>query len=262
MSIIEAHNINYSNSNKMLFHKLDLSIEEGSFNAFIGENGVGKTTLLKILTGQIITDSSVKVDEIKVNKFNIEDISNKIAIINSYNEFFSKTVMEEILQDKRQVSVYDINKVKQLLDSFNLLYLEKMPVQNLSYAENQIIALIKAIIKKPKIIILDNAFSKLDLDKRSELLNYLTDYCKKNNITILSATNNMSELKYYDRILLIKYSSIFFDGNYKSLINTVDLNKEGLSFPWEVEISNKLKLYDLIDDTYDDIDKIVGELCK
>lgn len=262
MNIIDARNINYNISGKNIFHKLDLSIESGSFVSIIGENGVGKTTLLKILTGQIITDASIKIDNIKVNKFNIEEISKRISVINSYNEFFSRTVIEEILQDKRQVSVYDVNKVKKLLDSFNLLYLEKMPVQNLSYAENQIIALIKAIIKNPKVIILDNAFSKLDSDKRNELLKYLTTYCKNNKITILCATNNISELKYFDRVLLIKYSNVFFDGSYKELINSVDLNKEGLCYPWEVEVSNKLRLYDMIDEDFDDIDDIVGELCK
>lgn len=262
MNIIKAQNIDYNISGKRIFHKLDLSIEEGSFVALIGKNGCGKTTLLKILTGQIITEANIKIDGVKVSKFNIEEISKKIAVINSYNEFFSKTVMEEILQDRRQVSVYDINKVKKLLDSFNLLYLEKMPVQNLSYAENQIIALIKAIIKNPKIIILDNAFSKLDTDKRNELLNYITSYCRKNKITILSATNNISELKYFDRVLLIKYQNVFFDGNYKELINTVDLNKEDLSYPWEIEVSNKLNLYDLIDGDFDDMDTIIGELCK
>ncbi|MBO6194961.1 MAG: energy-coupling factor ABC transporter ATP-binding protein [Bacilli bacterium] len=262
MNIIDAHNINYNISGKSIFHKLDLSIELGSFVSLIGENGSGKTTLLKILTGQIITDARIKIDNIKVNKYNIEEISKRIAVINSYNEFFSKTVMEEILQDRRQVSVYDVNKVRKLLDSFDLLYLEKMPVQNLSYAENQIIALIKAIIKNPRIIILDNAFSKLDIDKREELLNYLTSYCKTNKITIISATNNISELKYFDRVILIKYSNIFFDGSYKELINTVDLNKENLNYPWAVEVSNKLKLYDLMDKDLDDIDQIVGELCK
>ncbi len=262
MNIIEAHNINYSILDNNIFSNLDLLIESGSFVSVIGENGSGKTSLLKILSGQIITEGNVKIDGIKVNKYNIEEISKRVATINSYNEFFSKTVIEEILQDKRQVSIYDINKVRKLLDSFNLLYLEKMSVQNLSYAENQIIALIKAITKNPKIIVLDNAFSKLDIDKREELINYLTKYCKNNNITILSATNDMSLLKYFDRVLLIKNSGISFDGNYKELINTIDLNKESLNYPWEVEVTNKLKLYDLIDVDLDDIDQIVGELCK
>lgn len=262
MEIIEAHNINYVNSTKTVFHNLNLDIEDGSFVAIIGENGSGKTCLLKILSGQIITDSNIKLDNIQINKFNIGELYKKIAYINSYNKFYSKTVMEEILQDKRNISVFEVNKIKKLLDEFNLLYLENMSAQNLSYAENQIVALIKAITKNPKIIFLDNAFSKLDMDKRKELIEYLTNYCKKNKITIISATNNIEELKYYDRIILLKYSSMFFDGSYQELLDTVDLNKEGLRYPWEIEVSNKLILYDLINDRYDDLDKIVGELCE
>lgn len=262
MNIIEASNIVYKNKNKMLFHNINLEIEKGSFVTVIGENSSGKTTLLKLLSGQIIENLNIKINNIQVNKYNAEEISKMISVINSYNEFYSKTVIEEILQDKKNVSIFEINKVKKMLDEFNLLYLEKMPVQNLSYAENQIISLIKAIIKEPKIIVLDNAFSKLDRDKRKELLEYISKYSKKNNVTILTTTNNMEELKYSDRILLIKYSNIFFDGTYKDLIKNVDLNKEGLKYPWEIEVSDKLKLYGLVNELYDDLDKLVGDLCR
>ena len=176
MNIIEAHKLNYKVKNKNIFHDLDITIPYNEFVTVVGKNSVGKSTLLKILSGQIITDSKVSVDNIEVNKFNIEEIMQRYTVISSYNEFFSRTVLEEILQDKRNVSVFEVNKVKKLLDEFNLLYLEKMTVQNLSYAENQIIALIKAIIKKPKLIVLDNAFSKLDIDKRKELYSYLKNF--------------------------------------------------------------------------------------
>lgn len=262
MNIIEASNIVFDSKNKMLFHNINLEIKENSFVTIIGENGVGKTTLIKLLSGQIIGNSNIKINNIQVNKYNAEEISKMVSVINSYNEFYSKTVMEEILQDKKNVSVFEINKVKKMLNEFNLLYLEKMPVQNLSYAENQIIALIKAIVKEPKIIVLDNAFSKLDMDKRKELLEYISKYSKQHSVTILATTNNMEELKYSDRVLLIKYSGIFFDGTYNDLIKNVDLNKEGLKYPWEVEVSNKLMLYGLVDKSYDDLDKLVGDLCK
>ena len=262
MKIIEARNINYNVSNKTIFHNLSLDIELGSVVCLIGNNSSGKTTLLKLLSGQIISDSNIKIDDIKVNKFNIEDIYKKISIITSYNEYFSKTVMEEILQEKRNVNIFDENKVRKLLDSFNLLYLEKLPVQDLSYAENQIVALIKVVIKKPKIIILDNAFSKLDKDKREELIKYLIDYAKKNKITILFSTNNIEDIKYSDRVLLLKFKNIFFDGTYKDLINSVDLYKEGFKVPFELDISDKLMLYNLIDKKKDNIDEIIGDLCK
>lgn len=262
MNIIEAHKINYIVKDKNIFHDLDITIPYNEFVTIVGKNGTGKSTLLKILSGEIITDSKVSIDNIEVNKFNIEEIMKRYAVISSYNEFFSRTVLEEILQDKRNVSVFEVNKVKKLLDDFNLLYLEKMTVQNLSYAENQIIALIKAIIKKPKLIVLDNAFSKLDIDKRKELYTYLKEFAVNNNITIISTTNNPEDLKFSDRVLLLKYGKIEFDGTYDNFIKEVDLNKEGLKYPWEVEISNKLMMYDLIDKDCFTIEELVGELCK
>ena len=262
MNIIDANDINYVSNDKTIFHGLNLKIKEGSFVSIIGENSEGKSTLLKLLGGVIITSNNIKIDNIQVNKFNLEDISKRVSYISSYNEFFSKTVMQEILQEKKNVSVFELNKVRKILDDFNLLYLEKLSVQKLSYAENQIIALIKTIIKKPKIIFLDNAFSRLDIDKRKELFEYLKKFASENKITIISTTNSIDDLKYSDRIILLKYSNIFFDGTYNDLLNNVDLPAEGLKLPWEYDFCNKLMLYDLIDKNYDNIDDIVGELCK
>ena len=262
MYIIEAHNLNYETSNDILFDNIDVVIEKGSFVSIVGKNGVGKTTLLKLLGGSIISSNNIKVDNIQVNKFNMEEISRKTSYISSYNEFFSKTVINEILQDKKSVSVFEVNKVKKLLDSFNLLYLENMSPQNLSYAENQIVALIKAIIKKPKIIILDNAFSKLDEDKRKELFDYVRDYAKKNEITVLYTSTDISDIKYSDRIILIKNRKIKFDGTYDMFISDEINYKDFMRLPWETEVSNKLIMYDLLDRNYDSIEDIVGALCK
>ena len=262
MYIIEAHNLNYETSNHILFDNIDVVIEKGSFVSIVGKNGVGKTTLLKLLGGSIISSNNIKVDNIQVNKFNVEEISKKVSFISSYNEFFSKTVMSEILQEKKSVSIFEINKVKKLLDSFNLLYLENMSPQNLSYAENQIVALIKTIIKKPKIIILDNAFSKLDVDKRKELFDYVREFAKKNDITVIFTSTDIDDIKYSDRILLIKKRKIRFDGNYEMFIEDETNYKDYLKLPWEIEVSKKLIMYDLLDKTFDSIDDMVGELCK
>lgn len=261
MNIIETKNLNYETSKKLLLKNINLNIESGSFVSIIGENGVGKTTLLKLLSGTIISDNNIKIDNKEVNRFNVEEINKKSIYINSYNEYFSKTVMNEILQDKKSVSVFEMNKVKKLLDEFNLLYLENMSPQNLSYAENQIIALIKAIIKEPKIIFLDNAFSKLDNDKRRELLNYLNKYALEHDITIISTTNKIEDLIFSDRIIVLKNKTIAFDGSYDELLDDNKI-KNILKLPFEIEVSDKLIMYDLLDKRYESIDDMVGDLCK
>ena len=246
MNIIEAH-INYELEDRILFDNINLNIIKGAFVSVIGENGVGKTTLLKLLGGILITNN--------------KEVNKRVSYINSYNEFFNKTVLDEILETKRE-NPFEKNKARKLLDEFNLLYLEKMSPLDLSYAENQIVALIKAIVKESKIIILDNAFIRLDIDKRKELFDYIKDYSKKNEITILMTTTNTYDLKYSDRIIVLSDNNISFDGNYRELLDKVDINKIGFKNTWEVEISNKLMMYDLMNDVYESVDDIVGELCN
>ena len=259
MNIIEAH-INYEIEDRILFDNIKLNINKGDFVSIIGENGVGKTTLLKLLGGHLITNNNIKIDNLQINKYNIEEVNKRVSYITSYNEFFNKTVLDEILGLKRE-NQFEINKARKLLDNFNLLYLEKMSPLDLSYAENQIVALIKAIVKESRVIILDNAFLRLDIDKRKELYNYIKEYFKKNEVTILMTTTNIYDLEYSDRIILLKDNIISFDGSYDEFLNKINMNKVGFKNSWENEISNKLIMYDLIHNVHDNIEDIVGELC-
>jgi energy-coupling factor transporter ATP-binding protein EcfA2 len=260
MNIIEAH-INYEIEDRIIFDNININITKGAFVSIIGENGVGKTTLLKLLGGLLITNNNIKVDNMQINKYNIEEVNKRVSYITSFNEFFSKTVLDEILETKRD-NAFEKNKARKLLDNFNLLYLEKMSPLDLSYAENQIVALIKAIVKESKIIILDNAFIRLDIDKRKELYDYIKDYSNKNEVTILMTSTNIYDLKYSNRIIVLEDSNISFDGDYSELINDVNLNQIGFKKPWEIEFSNKLIMYDLLHNIHDNLDDIVGELCK
>lgn len=259
MNIIEAH-INYEIEDRILFDNIKLNINKGDFVSIIGENGVGKTTLLKLLGGHLITNNNIKIDNLQINKYNIEEVNKRVSYITSYNEFFNKTVLDEILGLKRE-NQFEINKARKLLDNFNLLYLEKISPLDLSYAENQIVALIKAIVKESRVIILDNAFLRLDIDKRKELYNYIKEYFKKNEVTILMTTTNIYDLEYSDRIILLKDNIISFDGSYDEFLNKINMNKVGFKNSWENEISNKLIMYDLIHNVHDNIEDIVGELC-
>ena len=75
-------------------------------------------------------------------------------------------------------------------------------------------------------------------------------------------TTNIYDLKYSSRIIVIKNKEIFFNGSYNKFLDKVDINKIGFKNSWENEISDKLIMYDLINDIHDNIDDIVGELCE
>lgn len=262
MNILEVYNLNFSYDDRTIFNNITLKIKEGSFVNIYGRNGVGKTTLLKLLSGSIITDSDIKVDKVKINKFNMDVINNKISFISSSNKLFSKTVLDEILLEKNDITDIDISMAKKLLDEFNLLAIENISPLDLSYAENQIVQVIKFMIKKPKVLFIDNAFSRFDFDKKTEILLFIKKYALKNNITVIYASNNLDDIYLFDRVIVLKNKEIYLDTDPKSLLNDEKLLNVTKKVPFMEELSNKLMMYNLVSKSYTDIDELVEDLLK
>ncbi len=261
--IIEMYDLVYSANNKIILNNINLKIKQGEIVNLVSKNNSAKTTLLKLLGGYIITDNQVKIEGIKISNFNMEVINTKVSFITSNNEFFSKTVLEEILQDNVYVSLNEINKVKKYLYDFNVPYLLNMSPLDLSYAENQIVSIIKFIIKNPKILLIDNAFNKFDIDKKTELLKYLINYCKENNITLIYSSNNLNDYLLFERIIILNKEKIFIDKSSDELfLDEKKLHQASLRLPFIRELNDKLKMYDLIHDDYNNIDEMVDDLCK
>lgn len=262
MNIIEVYNLNFSYDDKNIFNNINLKIEEGSFINIYGRNSSGKTTLLKLLSGSIITDSDIKIDNIKINRFNMDVINNKTSFISSNNNFYSKTVLDEILLEKNEVTDADISMAKKLLDDFNLSTIEDISPLDLSYAENQIVGVIKFMIKKPKVLFIDNAFSKFDFDKKTEILLFIKKYAIKNNITVIYASNNLEDIYLFDRVIVLKNKEIYIDSDPKSILNNDTILDVTKKLPFMEELSRKLMMYNLISKKYSDVNELVEDLLK
>jgi ABC-type cobalamin/Fe3+-siderophores transport system ATPase subunit len=262
MNIIEVYNLNFSYDDKNIFNNINLKIEEGSFINIYGRNSSGKTTLLKLLSGSIITDSDIKIDNIKINRFNMDVINNKTSFISSNNNFYSKTVLDEILLEKNEITDADISMAKKLLDDFNLSTIEDISPLDLSYAENQIVGVIKFMIKKPKVLFIDNAFSKFDFDKKTEILLFIKKYAIKNNITVIYASNNLEDIYLFDRVIVLKNKEIYIDSDPKSILNNDTILDVTKKLPFMEELSRKLMMYNLISKKYSDVNELVEDLLK
>ncbi len=262
MNVLEVYNLNFSYDDKTIFNNITLKIKEGSFVNVYGRNSSGKSTLLKLLSGSIITDYDIKIDKLKVNKFNMDIINNKISYISSNNKFFSKTVLDELLLDKNDITDNDINAARKLLDEFNLSAIENISPLDLSYAENQIVGVIKFMIKKPRVLFIDNAFSRFDFDKKTEILLFIKKYALKNKITVVYASNNLEDVYLFDRVIVLKNKGIYLDLDPKSLLDDDSIFNVTKKLPFIEELSRKLMMYNLISKKYTDINTLVEDLLK
>ena len=230
-----------------LFKDVSFDIKKASLTAITTPSSKGKTTLLNIINGSIKTDS-LYIDE---------KLKNKISLISANVNFYSKTVLEELL-----LITNNLIRIKKYLKEFKLLnYINESPYK-LNYVQMQKLNLIKSLLNKNEIILIDNIFSYFDKYSKIEFIGLLRKYQYKKNITIIYTTNNLEDAIFSDKIIIID-KQVLYDGSIdKIYLDDKILKKSKLNIPLEHELLEKLKLYDVIDKVTYSIEEVVNEICK
>lgn len=260
-NIIEINNLNFKYNDNIIFEDLNLSIKKSSFTTIIGKNNSGKSTLSKIILGIIKTDSNIKIDHLNLNN-NIKKIRNNIGYIpsNVSDSFLMDTVYDEIIFSNK---IYNKKELNLLINEYNLNNLLDKNPRTLSGGEGELVYLISILLRKPKLIIIDEAFSMLDNLVKDKVLKSLKKLSKEENITIVNITNDTEDTVYGDYIAIIDNKKIIVNDKKEEILSNEKLFKNlDLKLPFMAELSIKLKYYDLINNLELDMNKMVNKLWK
>lgn len=263
MNLIEIYNLTYSFFKKKIFSNISINIKPGTFVTIAGNNSSGKTTLIKLLSGRLMTNDVISIDGVFINNQNKEIIDKKVCIFSYENKYFSKTVFNELIFEIKSNNYDDVSKVKQLLHEFNMIdYIYESP-QTLNYIQRQKLSLIKAILKESKVLLLDNIFCHFDRYSKIEFIGLLKKYQSIYNFTIILTTNTLEDSIFSDRLIVINDGGILIDGSPENIFKEEKLLKRiGLNIPMNYDLCNKLSLYGLIAEKSFNIDDMVEEICK
>ena len=260
--MVTIKDLNYSYKNREIFSNLNLEIKPGEFVFIVGKEASGKTTLVKILSGIINDKFNIKID-------NTDDINEIRKIMNvsfeGLNIFITDTVKEELelklknLKMSKEIIDEEIKKISNELDLNDLL--ECSP-NNLSGGQKQLVKLAATLIGNPKIIILDESTSMLDGVTKEKIYKYLKKLNRQNKTTIICTTNDMNDLVYGKRILILNKNIIFDSKLNKAFDNEKVFKENDLELPFMASLSLKLKYYNLLDEVILDMNKMVNKLWK
>jgi len=209
----------------LVLDNIDLSIPTGQTMVVIGESGCGKTTLLKAIAGMLkYTEGDLLIDGINVADFNKR--SNDMSYVSQeYVLYPHLTVFENIAYPltNSKVKYEEINRlVREVAKSFGLTYLLTRKPFQLSGGQQQLVALARAFVKKPSIILLDEPFSNLDIETRRKMRKLVLNYCKEYNPTLIYVTHDIDDaLLIADRIIKIddgKIATSYSPDEYKDII--------------------------------------------
>lgn len=220
--IIEIKNLKkYFGSTKAV-DDITFSVEEGELFAFLGLNGAGKSTTINILVGVLKRDSG----ECFVDNFSIDEMS---KILPSIGIVFQSSILD------KNLSVYDNLRYRAMLygmdrnefeknleyfiEKLDLKQILKKQLDKLSGGQKRKVDIVRALLHKPKILILDEPTTGLDPKTRKLVWDMINEFRKTNNLTVLLTTHYMEEASLADNVVIIDGGKIVAQGSPLSLKN-------------------------------------------
>ncbi|MGF9993006.1 ATP-binding cassette domain-containing protein [Bacillus mycoides] len=270
MDIIEIENVSKTfervkieegliNSFKSLFKRekvkvtalsdVSFKIKEGKIIGLIGANGAGKSTLMKAMVGLIKPTSG----RILVNGFNPHDKKKDFlksigVVLGQKNQlWWDLSPYETFLLHKEIYELSDTEfrkNVDELAKNLGVSEILKSPVRNLSLGERMKCELIASILHSPKILFLDEPTIGLDFLAQKNIRNFLKNYCKERNTTVVITSHYFPDIyELCEELIILKNAEVVFNDNFKKIKEEIKSYKYiYLSFENEIN-SQDLKKY-------------------
>jgi len=219
--IIELRNVTKSYGSKTILKDLNLTINDGEFLTILGPSGCGKTTALRLIAGfEELTGGSIILDG--------QDVSNVPAeqrpvntVFQSYALFPHMTIFENVAFGLRMQKVPNEQIKPRVMEALRMVRLEDRAEQKpaqLSGGQQQRIAIARAVVNKPKVLLLDESLSALDYKLRKEMQNELKALQRQLGITFIFVTHDQEEaLTMSDRIIVMNGGKIAQDGTPREI---------------------------------------------
>lgn len=237
--MIEVKNLDFSyNSTHSVLSKIAFDAMEGQCTAILGNNGAGKSTLIKCLNNILAPqNATIYVNGEDVCKFKRNETAKCMAYVAQYNEGERFTVFDAVLLGRKpyiklEPKQEDMEITESILKRMGLESFALRYVDELSGGEMQKVMLARALAQQPKVLLLDEPTSNLDLRNQYEVLAVVREIAKQENISVIIVIHDLNlALRYCDRFLFIK------DGKVYSYGGKEVMTPENISFVYGIPVA-------------------------
>ena len=230
----ENVNFKYSeNAELMALSNINLDIKSGETVGIIGGTGSSKSSLIQLISRLYdVTSGSVKVGGIDVRQYDVESLRNQVAVVLQKNVLFSGTIKENLRWGNKEATDQEmINACKMACaDEFISLFPDKYDTyieqggSNVSGGQKQRLCIARALLKKPKILILDDSTSAVDTKTDAKIRKALQSYIPETTKIIIA--QRTSSVQDADKIIVMESGTINAVGTHKELLETNDIYRE------------------------------------
>ena len=231
--IIQLEHITVKRDEKPILDSISLSIKKSESIAIIGPNGAGKSTLVGVMSEAVhpIYTPQTKRLLFGVSNWNILELNKKMGVVSQSLQYMCNSlyIVEDIvtsgffssigLDFHHQVSHQMKQRVDEVLKEYRMEHLKNHRMNTLSSGEARKVLLMRASVHDPKVMLLDEVTTNLDLPSKKEYLFHLKQYAD-NKKTIILITHDISQIiEEIERVVVLKNGKIFADGNKEDILS-------------------------------------------
>ncbi|NLH98633.1 MAG: ABC transporter ATP-binding protein [Chthonomonadales bacterium] len=224
---VEFRNVTFGyDPEKPVLHNIDLAVEPGEVIAIVGPSGAGKTTMVNLIARFYdVTDGSVLIDGIDVRQIRLESIRRQIGYVTQESLLFSVTIKENIAYGNHDATDEEIERAARNADLHDFIvslpdgYNTKIGEDGvkLSVGQKQRLAIARATLTNPRILILDDATSALDSETEANVQAALEQVMKGRTNFVIA--HRLSTIMHADRIVVLDQGRIVDIGRHEELVH-------------------------------------------
>lgn len=211
---IEVSNLNFKYSNNIILENINFTIKDKEKVLLLGKSGTGKSTLLKLLFKYYnVKRGNISINNNDINDYTVMDIRENITYISQNELLFNDTIRNNIILDERIkeeefLKVVKLTYIDEIVKDNMLGYdmmLEENAV-NLSGGQRQRIILARALLKRSKIILIDEGLNELDINLERKILKNIFQFYK--NSTIIIVSHRLNNMDLFDKVIKIDNNKV------------------------------------------------------
>lgn len=248
-NIIEIKNLDKSFREVHAVNDLSLKVKEGELFAFLGVNGAGKSTTISIMCGTLPKDGGEVIIDGKNVDTDMKEITKELGVVFQTSVLDAKLSVKDNLMSR--ASLYGImgaeakQRIKELASLLNFTDLLTRTFEKLSGGQRRRIDVARALLHRPRILILDEPTTGLDPEARKMLWQVITDIRKQENMTVFLTTHYMEEAADADYVVILDNGKIAaegtplqlkneFTGDFITLYHANENDIKNLGLPYEI----------------------------
>lgn len=233
--VFSIQNVDLTIDEKKILNNLNIEFEEHKFNAIIGPNGCGKSSLIKLFARiNIASKGKILFLNQELEKIKRKDFAKKVSFFFQFNDNINEITVEQIVAFGRSahknlyenLNDYDIKVINECIDKCDLNELKGRLVASLSGGERQRAYLAMTLAQEPEVIVLDEPTNHLDIKYQYQILNLIREIMEEKNLTIICILHDLNQVfKYADNTLIMSAGKVVTFGKTGEVI-TVEMVKQ------------------------------------